>query len=115
MTRWHTRIACKPHRGIVRRHLLPAARQVRTPAGAVVELLYVPEVFSFEHADQILTGRQDTVGNAGDRAWIRRAAAVTKPQLLAQQPPASTSQASSNPSTSGGGPAAPLRATAGAG
>ncbi|MCK7497167.1 MAG: DUF1173 domain-containing protein [Comamonadaceae bacterium] len=45
--------AGKRHWGIVRRHLLHAARQIRTPAGALAKRIYVPEVFNVERADAI--------------------------------------------------------------
>lgn len=58
LTRWHPGFAGKRHWGIVRRHLLQAARVISTPTGALVRRLYIPEVFNAERADKIRERRE---------------------------------------------------------
>lgn len=58
LTRWHPGFAGKRHWGVVRRHLLLAARQTRTHTGMLAERLYVPEVFNVARADQIRERRE---------------------------------------------------------
>ncbi|MBK1712168.1 DUF1173 family protein [Rubrivivax gelatinosus] len=58
LTRWHPGFAGKRHWGVVRRHLLLAARQTRTHTGMLAERLYVPEVFNVARADQIWERRE---------------------------------------------------------
>lgn len=58
LTRWHPAFAGKRHWGVVRRHLLAAARNIATPSGPLAERLYVPEVFSLERAEKIRERRE---------------------------------------------------------
>jgi len=58
LTRWHPGFAGKRHWGVVRRHLLAAARRMATPSGPLAEHLYVPEVFSVERAEKIRERRE---------------------------------------------------------
>jgi hypothetical protein len=58
LTRWHPGFAGKRHWGVVRRHLLAAARNMATPSGPLAEHLYVPEVFSVERAEKIRERRE---------------------------------------------------------
>nr|WP_259373725.1 DUF1173 family protein [Rubrivivax gelatinosus] len=76
LNRWHPGFAGKRHWGIVRRHLLQAASQVRTPAGAVAKRLYVPEVFSVERADRIRERREARWN------WIVREGGDTLPSMV---------------------------------
>ncbi|BAL96328.1 hypothetical protein RGE_29890 [Rubrivivax gelatinosus IL144] len=58
LTRWHSGFAGKRHWGVVRRHLLAAARNMATPSGPLAEHLFVPEVFSVERAEKIRERRE---------------------------------------------------------
>lgn len=58
LTRWHPGFLGKRHWGVVRRHLLLAARQTRTHTGMLAERLYVPEVFNVARADAIRERRE---------------------------------------------------------
>lgn len=76
LTRWHPGFAGKRHWGIVRRHVLHAARLIRTPAGAVLRRLYVPEVFNVERADRIRERRE------ARWRWIEREDGNTLPSMI---------------------------------
>nr|WP_242477752.1 DUF1173 family protein [Rubrivivax gelatinosus] len=76
LTMWHPGFAGKRHWGVVRRHLLQAAKQIRTPTGALTKRLYVPEVFSVERAEAI-RARREARWN-----WILREDGEAQPSMV---------------------------------
>jgi hypothetical protein len=62
LTHWRPRMVGKRSWYIVRRQILNAAQGCRVKGNGLAQVLYVPETFSLEHKDEIVSRRQSQLG-----------------------------------------------------